>query len=287
MFLYVIADKKCISKKMILIFLRSLKMSLSVPYVGFHNNALEHKSHLVSVDAVVLSELNLKTSEGDLISLFFDGEQSLSESSTQTRTQENGAIQEFSSVARAANTYSLTVQGDLNTEELAAINKLAEEITPLVRELFANGEFKFEESANVLAKNLGVLQELELALERTVVANFVTISVTRLPEDSGDITNVKTLPTQAPELEIGGIRDFPALVKVTLDAVFQSEAGQVYEQDSIPKSLNDLLSFIRDRLDQFFNPLTDLASLTLESAAGADGVASIDAPVLEGSGLPL
>ncbi|MGY8761083.1 MAG: hypothetical protein ACKVK9_08100, partial [Nitrospinaceae bacterium] len=58
------------------------------------------------------------------------------------------------------------------------------------------------------------------------------------------------------------------------------------EQDSILRSLNDLLSFIRDRLDQFFNPLTNLATLPVESAAGADGVASIDAPVLEGSEPP-
>ncbi|MDE1045476.1 MAG: hypothetical protein OSA05_09400 [Nitrospinaceae bacterium] len=261
-------------------------MSLNVSEIGFHNNALEHKSHSVSVDAVVFSELNLKTSEGDLISLSFVGEQSLSESSTQTRTQENGAIQEFSSVARAATAYSLTVQGDLNAEELAAINKLAEEIAPLVREFFANGEFKLEESANVLANNLGVLQEVELALERTVVATFATRTVTRFPEDGRDITNVGTLPTQAPEFEIGGIRDFPVLVQATLDAVFESEVGKVPEQDSILRSLNDLLSFLRDRLDQFFNPPTDLATLPVESIAGVDGVANIDAPVLEGSEPP-
>jgi hypothetical protein len=257
-------------------------MYLNASEIDLHNNALEHKSHSVSVDAVVFSELNLKTSEGDFVSLSFFGEQSLSESSTQTRMQENGDIQEFSSVVQAATTYSLTVQGDLNAEELAAIKKLAEEITPLVREFFANGEFKLEESANVLANNLGVLQEVELALERTVVAHFATRTVTYLPEDGGDITNVETLPTQAPELEIGGIRDFPALVKATLDTVLKSEAGQVPEQDSILRSLNDLLSFIRDGLDQFFNPLTNLATLPVESAAGADGDASIDAPVLEG-----
>ena len=261
-------------------------MSFNVSEIGFHNNALEHKSHSASVDAFVSSELNLKTSEGDIISLSFAGEQSLAESSTQTQTQENRAIQEFSSVARAATAYSLTVQGDLNAEELAAINKIAEEITPLVREFFANGEFKLEESTNVLANNLGVLQELELALERTVVATFATRTVTRMPEDGGDIPNVEILPTQAPELEIGRIRDFPALVQATIDTVFEYEAGEVPEQDSILRSLSDLLSVIRDRLNQFFNPPTDLATLPVESADGADDVAIIDAPVLEGSEPP-
>ena len=278
--------KKIQARKKGLIFLRLPKMSLNVSETGFQNNSLEQKSVLASVDAFVSSELNLKTSEGDLVSLSFAGEQSLSESSTQKRNQENVAIQEFSSVARAATAYSLTVQGDLNAEELAAINKLAEEIAPLAREFFANGELNLVGSANVLANNLGVLQEVELALERMVMATFAASNVKPLPEDGGDITNIEALPTQAPELEIDGVRDFPALVKATLDAVFESEAGQVPEQDSILKSLNDLLSFIRDRLDQFFNPPTDLATLPVESAAGADGVANIDAPVLEGSEPP-
>ncbi len=261
-------------------------MSLNVSEIGFQNNSLEQKSVLASVDAFVSSEWNLKTSEGDLVSLFFAGEQSLSESSTQTRTQEDGAIQEFSSVARAAASYSLTVQGDLNAEEQAAINKLAEEIAPLAREFFANGELNLEDSANVLANNLGVLQEVELALERTVVATFETRSVTRLPEEGGDITNIGALPTQAPELETGGIRDFPALVQATLDAVFESEAGQVPEQDFILRSLNDLLCFIRDRLGEFFNSPTGLAALPVESASGANGVTNIDTPPPEGSEPP-
>jgi hypothetical protein len=259
-------------------------MSLNVSEIGFQNTSLEQKSVLASVDAFVSSELNLKTSEGDLVSLSFAGEQSLSESSTQTRTQENGAIQEFSSVARAAASYSLTVQGDLNAEELAAINKLAEEIAPLAREFFANGELNLEDSANVLANNLGVLQEVELALERTVVATFATRTVTRLPEEGGDITDIAA--NQAQELETDGIRDFPALVQATLDAVFESEAGQVPEQDSILRSLNDLLSFIRDRLGEFFNPPTGLAALPVESASGADGVTNIDAPTPEGNEPP-
>jgi hypothetical protein len=270
-------------------------MSLNISEIDFQNNALKDKSSLDSVDAFVSSELNLKTSEGDLVSLSFAGEQSLSESSIQTRTQENGAIEKFSSVARAATAYSLTVQGDLNPEELAAINKLAVEIVPLVREFFENGEFNLEEPANVLANNLGVLQEVELSLERTVVATFANRTVMRLPQewvaatigvDGGGIPNVHTLPIQGPELEISGIRDFPALVQATFDAVFESESGQVPEQDSILRSLNDLLSFIRDRLDQFFNPPTGPATLPVESAAGVDGFANIDVPVLEGSELP-
>jgi hypothetical protein len=261
-------------------------MSINVSEIGFQNNVPENKSALASFDAFVSSELSLKTSEGDLIGLSFTGEQSLSESSTQTRTQENGVIQEFSSVARAANAYSLIVQGDLNAEELIAINKLAEQVAPFAREFFASGKFNLEDSANVLANNLGVLQEVELALERTLVVTFATTTVKRLPEDGGDITNIEALPTQAPEIETAEIRDFPALVQATIGSVFESEIGEVPEQDAILKSLNDLLSFIRDRLDHFVNPPTDLATLPLESPAGADSVTKIDASVPEGSEPP-
>jgi hypothetical protein len=261
-------------------------MSLNIPQIGFQNNALEQNSTLTSKDAVVYSELNLKTSEGDLVSLSFSEEQSLSELSTQTQTQENEAIQEFSSVARATTAYSLTVQGDLNAKELSAINKLAEEIAPIAREFFANGELNLEESANVLENNLGVLQKVELALERMVMATFAASTVKPLPEDGGDITNIETLPTQAPELETGVIRDFSALVQVTLEAFFQYEESQVLKEGSILKSLNDLLSFIRDRLDQFSNLPTGLDNLPAESASGADGVTKFDALVPEKSEPP-
>jgi hypothetical protein len=248
-------------------------MTLAVSETGFQNTPLEQKSTLASVGTFVSSELSLKTREGDLVNLSFGGEQSLSESLTETRTQENGVVQEFSSVARAAASYSLTIQGDLNAEELAAINKLAEQVAPLAKEFFANGELNLADSANVLADNLGVLQQIELSLERTVVATFETRTVTRLPEEGGG-GNVDALPNQGAELETGGIRDFPALVQATIDAVFQSEATQIPEQDPILRSLNDLLVFIRNRLGEFFNPPTGLDAV--EPTPTSDGAADIE-----------
>lgn len=249
-------------------------MALNVAEIGFQNIPPEQRSILASVDAFVSSELSLKTREGDLVSLSFAGEQSLSESSSQTQTQDGGAVQEFSSVARAAASYSLTVQGDLNDEELAAINKLAAEIAPIAKEFFANGGVNLEDATNVLANNLGEIQQVELALERTVVATFETRTVTRLPEEG----NIEALPNPVSELETSGIRDFPALVQATIEAVFETEAKQVPDPDSILRSLNDLLDFIRDRLGEFFNPPTGLATLPVDSAPAADGAATPDAP---------
>ena len=250
-------------------------MSLNLSEIGFQNNSLEQKSTLASVEATYSSELSLKTREGDLVSLSFGGEQSLSESSSQTVTQEKGSLEEFSSVARAAASYSLTIQGDLNEEELAAINKLAEEIAPLAREFFTNGNFNLEDSTDVLAENLGELEQIELSLERTVVATFETRSVSRLPEEDSNVGNIENVPSQAPELETEGIRDFPALVQSTLDAVFESEAKKVPEQDPILRSLNDLLAFIRNRLGEYFDPLTGLSGATEDPAPASDGAVDL------------
>jgi hypothetical protein len=249
-------------------------MDLNLSEIGFQNVPLEQKSTSASVSAYFSSELSLKTDEGDLVNLSFAGEQSLSESQTQTLTQDNGAVQEISSIARAAASYSIVVQGDLSEEELAAINKLANEISPLVKEFFANGELNLEDSTNILANNLGTIQEVELALERTVVATFETRSFSRLPEAVEGADGVQAIPGQTTELDTSGIRDFPALVQSTIDAVFDSEAKQAPDSDSILRSLNDLLDFIRGRLGEFFNPPTGLAALPVESSSDESAPAS-------------
>ena len=251
-------------------------MALNVSEIGFQNTSLEQRSTKAAVAAFFSSELSVRTQEGDFVKLSFDGEQSLSESRTQTLTQDNGTVQEFSLVARAAASYSLTIQGDLNEEELAAINKLAAEIAPLAREFFASGELNLEDPINVLANNLGVIQQVELALERTVVATFETRSISRLPEEAGYINDIRTLDNQASELETDGIRDFPALVQATIDAVFESEAKQIPEHDLILRSLKDLLDFILNQLGEFFNPPTGLAALPVESATVTDGAIDIE-----------
>ena len=205
------------------------------------------------ISASVSSELNIRTQEGDLVNLSFSNEQSLQESRTQTQSQGLGLHQELSTVAKAVSSYSISVQGDLNEEELAAIHKLAKEISPISREFFANGGFDFENSGDVLAANLGVIQEVELSLERTIVASFATKTVSQLPEEDFSPENVKAAsnnPTSA--LETEGIRDFPALVQATFDAVFEAEARKYTDADPILRSLNDLLDFIRQQLGKYF-----------------------------------
>ena len=66
----------------------------------------------------VASMLNVQTQEGDLVSLSFSSEQSLSESRTQTQSEKFGSLQEISTEAKAASSYSISVQGDLSEHSL-------------------------------------------------------------------------------------------------------------------------------------------------------------------------
>ena len=251
---------------------RSLKMSLNVSDIVLQGASLEQKRVLASVDTSVFSELNLKTSEGDLVRFTLSEEASLSESLSQMQTRENDTSQEFSSIARATASYSLTVEGNLNSEELKAINKLAEEITPLAREFFASGKLNLDNPSDILDDSLGTLVQLDLSLERAVVTTLETKSVKQFPEENDEVINKKDLPNQFLELEKDGVRDYPALAQATIDAVFKSEAEQVPVRDLTPRSLDDLLAYIRERIGEFFNSSVDIDSLSKELISNTNGV---------------
>ncbi|MZG54534.1 MAG: hypothetical protein F3744_10825 [Nitrospinae bacterium] len=252
-------------------------MTLDITELNLQGGPREQRSSAAAVSASVSSELNIRTQEGDLVNLSFSSEQSLQESRTQTQSQESGSYQEISTVARAASSYSISVQGDLNEEELAAINKLAREISPIAKEFFANGGFDFESSGDVLAANLGVIQEVELSLERTIVAAFATRTGTQLPEEGFSPEDVEAaLSNSSDALETEGIRDFPALVQATFDAVFEAEAASIPETDPILRSLNDLMDFIRQRLGEYFGP--DNVELPPEAPVPGDGSAGTVEP---------
>ena len=227
-------------------------MTLDMAELNLKVGPIEQRSS-AAISASISNELNIRTQEGDLVNLSFSNEQSLQESRTQTQSQELGLHQELSTVAKAVSSYSISVQGDLNEKELAAILKLAREISPIAREFFADGGFDFENSGDVLGANLGVIQEFELSLERAIVASFETRTVSQLLEEGSSSADAQAVSNnQTSSLETEGIRDFPALVQATFDAVFEEEARQITDTDFILRSLNDLLDFIRQQLGKYF-----------------------------------
>ena len=257
---------------------RSLKMSLNISDIGMQDTLLEQKKVLASVDTSVFSESNLKTSEGDLVRFSFAEDMSLSESlNQQMQTREGDTSQEFGSIARATASYSLTVEGSLNAEELDAINKLAEEITPLAREFFSSEKLNLDNPSNILDNSLGALVQLELSLERTVVTTFETKSIKQFLDEADEITNMEDLPSQLPKLEVDGVRNYPALVQATIESVFKYTEERVPVQDLTPRSLDDLLAYIRDHIGKFFNSSVDIGSLGMESVPNTNSVVDDEA----------
>jgi len=241
--------------------------------------AIQQRNSSSVVGYSVASELNVRTQEGDLVSLSFLSKQSLSESRTQTKSEEFGSLHEISAEAKAAFSYSISVQGDLSEEELEAINKLAAEISPIASGFFSSGEFDFDKSDGVLVANLGVLQEVEVSLERIFVAAFSTNTFTQLPQGKGGVVpqDVEAdLNNSTSSLDTEGIRDFPALVQATFDAVFEAEAAKVPATDSILRSLNDLLNFIRQRLSETYG--SESVELPPEAPILNDGVIDVVEP---------
>ena len=67
---------------------------------------------------------SLQTSEGDVVTLSFADKQNLSNSYSESQLEGDPTVEEISSVARAASEYSQAVGGDLNQDELIAIQKI-------------------------------------------------------------------------------------------------------------------------------------------------------------------
>ena len=109
-----------------------------------------------------------------------------------------------------------------------------------------------------MAGNPGALQEIELALKKTVVtAVFVeSYSLQQIPEEAGVATAPVEQPVEA-ETEISAIRDVPELVSVVLEAQFQSQIVTDFPPESILKTLSDLLAFFREQLGSLLDPLHD------------------------------
>ena len=224
---------------------------MEVSEVSTQYPAFDRRSNSASISLAFSTELSLRTKEGDLVNISFQNEQSLTESESQTRFADGVAIREISSVAVAASRYSISVQGDLNEEELQAIQRLVDEVGPIARGFFARGEFDFENATEALAGSLGVIDEIELELERVITATFSSQAIS-----SG--TPIQAIGPQDPSLEpinTDRIRNLADLIFSAVEAEFESQAAQLPEGEAILRSLSDLILFLQEQLGQFLTPL--------------------------------
>lgn len=222
------------------------------------NRVLSSLQASYSADVRQSSGLTLRTREGDVVKLSFDNRQSFSTNAARKESGDGTTIREFSVAALAASKYSLRVQGDLNDDELAAIDRLSQSVAGIAESFFSHADVDVEEAKQSLLDAMGgVVQELQLQLEQSVSQTATVRSVSRAAAPQVPQAPAQPAPPQGPgdPSQGSGIRDIGALVNAVVDSVFKGDFEQFAENNGIMNSLQDFVQFLRQSLSQFLSPL--------------------------------
>ena len=234
MFFFFLADK--LQKKRINGEGKSLKTMSVSEIATLEIQKLQPNQRTASAGANVLLEadLFLQKNEGDIVTLNFASEQSLSQPHSEAQVEDDQTAQEISSVAQAASTFSQVVEGSLNDDELAAIQKLAAKIEPIAKEFLSSDPEKFD-----------IEKAVDIALP-----------------------DAASVETEAPDFDIENIRELPTLVSATIDAGFEKQFQALNENNKelIVNSLSELMRFFREKVVQVLEPLRHPTPLTVGEA---------------------
>lgn len=250
---------------------------------------VSHRQVAFSVEEKNNASISLKTQEGDVVNLSFNNLNKYSESASKTENQDGTSVGEFSIAALSASKYSMSVQGDLNADEMAAIKKMADAITPIAQDFFSQGNsISLEQAAQSLSESMGVIKEVEVRLELSVTQ---TTSETRAAQPKP--VNAPP-PPPAPAQTQGisgapqenGIRNPEALANAVVDSTFHKEGNGSEQGDKILlRGLSDLMEFLKKQLKDFItqlehsqNQVTPSATASApQSATQPDGKKTADA----------
>jgi len=229
---------------------------MTIPEVSAAAPVLDYRGHSASVQASFSGGISLKTQEGDLVDISFANDQFLAKSESQTKTSDNGTVKEISSLAVAASRYSLNVQGDLNDQELNAIQRLVEQVAPIARGFFAQAQLDLAGVSESLAGSLGLIDEIQLELERAITTTFSSQELSsNKPIEISDPGNAGgEASTQGP-INADSIRNLPELVSASVSAELEAQADRLPKEQTILRSLNDLMALLQEQLGQFLSPL--------------------------------
>ena len=210
-------------------------MSVSeVATFGIQKQLLNERTESAEAHVLPEADMSFQTSEGDVVTLGFADEQSLSQPHGAVQFEDGQVVQEISSVAQAASTFSKVVEGDLNEDELVAIQKLAAKIEPIAKDFLSSDPEEF---------NVG--QTVDMVLPDVVSAE-----------------------TGALDFDVENIRELPTLVSATVDAGFEKQFQALNETSRalIVSSLSELMQFFREKVIQVLDPLRHPTSLTEDVA---------------------
>jgi hypothetical protein len=247
-----------------------LEINTSIVQNQRPDRRVEPEGASVSIEAGT----SLQTNEGDVVTLSFAVKQNLSNSYGEAQLEDDQTANEISSVARAAFEYSQVVEGDLNEDELVAIQKIAAHVEPIAREFLSSDseELDVEKAIGVLTGDHEITEKVGIELGNTIVKTLGLESSSQVNSDKLAQSELITIEAENLDINIENIRQFPELASAAVDAELQKQFQILNESSKalIVNSLNDLKQFFREKVSQVLEPLKHPISLGVGVTNQAD-----------------
>jgi len=199
------------------------------------------------------SRLSVKTQEGDLVTLSSSSLNSLQGYESESLSEDGVVVEEFSSTSLAASGYSIQVQGDLNEEELQAIEDLAARFTPLADRFFNQEDIDLQETGDALTSSLGVLQEIEVELRQTITAEYSESRFSQSPAGGDPYFNAESLQQEElapPPPPQSGIRDIASLINSVVDTALNKQANKLIGEPGSLTTFEELSELLRNKVGE-------------------------------------
>ena len=241
-------------------------MSVSeITTLGIQSQLPDRRIASEEVNVPLQAGSSLQMSEGDVVTLNFADKQSLSNSYSEAQFEDGQTVQEISSVAQAASTYSQVVEGDLNEDELIAIQKLAASVKPIAKEFLSSDPegLDIEKAIAVLTGNQEVTEEIAIELENTVIETLGLEPSSQANLDNSVAPGAVSVEAEILDVNVENIRQFPELASATVNAELQKQFQVLNEssKELIINSLHDLMRFFHEKISQVLEPLKHPVSL--------------------------
>ena len=232
---------------------------LEINTSGVQNQPLDRRITSEEVAVSLEAGSSLQTGEGDVVTLSFADKQNLSNSYNESQFEGDPTVQEISSVARAASKYSQVVEGDLNEDELIAIQKIAAHVEPIAREFLSSDseELDVEKAIGILTGDQTITEEVGTELGNTIVKTLGLEVPSQVNLDNPARSESVAVEAKNPDINIENIRQLPELASAAVDAELQKQF-QVLNESSralIVNSLNDLMQFFQEKVSKVLEPL--------------------------------
>ena len=242
-----------------------LEINTSIVQNQLPDRRVEPEEASVSIEAGT----SLQTSEGDVVTLSFADKQNLSRSYGEAQFEGDPTVNEISSVARAASKYSQVVEGDLNEDELIAIQKIAAHVEPIAREFLSSDseELDVEKAIGILTGDHEITKEVGIELGNAIGQTLGLEVPSQVNLDNPAQSESIVVEAQNPDINIENIRQLPELSSAAVDAEFQKQFQVLNESSKalIVSSLNDLMRFFHEKVSKVLEPLKHPISLGMDA----------------------